>query len=93
MLLRFFFLQLVKLFAEQQQLEETGNLYKFDHECTIFVCNKWDQVPGREDRKVWGKIAEKLQSLLPTRRNYDIKEQMLRMSVTEVSCMHMYMNT
>lgn len=89
----FLLLQLVKLFKEQQQQETNGHLHQFDHECTIFVCNKWDQVPAKEDKKVWEKIAKNLQSALPTRRTGDITEQMFRLSVKEVSCMQMYINT
>lgn len=81
----YYYLQLVSIFEELRQMEENGNLHQFDPKCTIFVCNKWDQVPSKEDTKVWKKIAEKLQSVLPTMSKEEITKQMFRLSVKEVS--------
>lgn len=81
----YYYLQLVSIFEELQQMEENGNLHQFDPNCTIFVCNKWDQVPSEEDTIVWEGIAEKLQSVLPTMSKEEITKQMFRLSVKEVS--------
>lgn len=80
-------LQLVRILREQQS-EKSGNLHQFDHECTLVVCNKWDMVSSGEDMRLWTTFSEKLQDILPTLRHVDIKEQMFRMSVKEVSNMH-----
>lgn len=75
--------RLVKIFKKQLELEQKGLLQQFDPECAIFVCNKWDQVPDREDEMVWKDIAKKLQANWPTKRNMDITGQMFKMSVTK----------
>lgn len=74
----------MKIFKKQLELEQKGLLQQFDPECAIFVCNKWDQVPDREDEMVWKDIAKKLQANWPTKRNMDIAGQMFKMSVTKV---------
>jgi hypothetical protein len=78
-------LQLVRIFQEQKEFEKKGRLQEFDPECAIFVCNKWDQVPPKEERGVWDDIAKKIKDHWPTRRDIDITEQMFKMSTTEVS--------
>lgn len=72
-----------KIFDRQQELEQRGSLHQFDPDCAIFVLNKWDQVPDREDTKVWEAISRKLRKYWPTSRNTDITEQMFKLSVTE----------
>jgi receptor-interacting serine/threonine-protein kinase 5 len=41
-------------------------MYDFDPTRTIFVCNKWDQIPGEEEeKKVWNNTVKKLKDHWP----------------------------
>lgn len=90
----FFFItiQVGSIFKRQQELEEKGSLYQFDPNCTIFVLNKWDQVPDDEDEEVLQTITETLQKYWPTSRNTDIAEQMFRLSTIEVCSIKLQCN-
>ncbi|CAC5382694.1 unnamed protein product [Mytilus coruscus] len=66
--------RLLQIFEMQKR---EGKMYNFDPTTTIFVCNKWDQVPDSEDKLVWDHILKKLQINWP-----NFKEtQMFRLSV------------
>lgn len=75
--------RLIKILKKQLELAERGLCHIFDPECVIFVCNKWDQVPVKEEENVWNDIAKKLQTCWPTGMNVDIRKQMFKMSVTK----------
>ncbi|XP_062578136.1 bacterial dynamin-like protein [Saccostrea cucullata] len=75
--------RLVRIFQKQKEFENMGRLQQFDPECAIFVCNKWDQVPKEEEKRVLEDIARKLKTHWPTRRDVNITEQMFKMSTTE----------
>ena len=78
------FYQLVKIFAKQLELQKKGDMWEFDPESAIFVCNKWDQVPAEEEDEVWEYIVKRLKSSWPTSKNKTITSQMYKMSVLEV---------
>ena len=59
-------------------------MQEFDPHCTIFVCNKWDQVPRAEEEKVWRETVNKLKASWPVRTNCDIEDQMFKMCTLEV---------
>jgi receptor-interacting serine/threonine-protein kinase 5 len=40
-------------------------MYDFDPTRTIFVCNKWDQVPVKEEETVWNNTVKKLKDHWP----------------------------
>ena len=55
-------------------------MYDFDPTRTIFVCNKWDQVPEKEEETVWNNTVKKLQDHWP---NFN-ESQMFKLSTKEV---------
>nr|XP_022303100.1 uncharacterized protein LOC111110782 [Crassostrea virginica]XP_022303101.1 uncharacterized protein LOC111110782 [Crassostrea virginica]XP_022303102.1 uncharacterized protein LOC111110782 [Crassostrea virginica] len=75
--------RLVKIFAKQLELQKKGDMWEFDPESAIFVCNKWDQVPAEEEDEVWEYIVKRLKSSWPTSKNKTITSQMYKMSVLE----------
>lgn len=66
-------------------MDQNGDFIQFDPECTIFVCNKWDQVKEKEEEDVWKHIAKTLLKFWPTKSNTDITKQMFKLSVGNVS--------
>ncbi|XP_033759182.1 LOW QUALITY PROTEIN: uncharacterized protein LOC117341442 [Pecten maximus] len=52
--------RLLRIIEVQKQWREDGRKQTFDHNCTLFVCNKWDEVPEQERDKVWNNTKEKL---------------------------------
>jgi hypothetical protein len=55
-------------------------MYDFDPTITIFVCNKWDQVPVAEEETVWNNTVKKLEHHWP---NFS-ESQMFKLSTKEV---------
>ena len=55
-------------------------MYDFDPTRTIFVCNKWDQVPVAEEETVWNNTVKKLKDHWP---NFS-ESQMFKLSTKEV---------
>ncbi|KAK3108483.1 hypothetical protein FSP39_008913 [Pinctada imbricata] len=43
--------RLLRIFERQKKWEQDGMMQEFDPSCTIFVCNKWDQVPLEEEKR------------------------------------------
>ena len=54
-------------------------MYDFDPTRTIFVCNKWDQVPVAEEETVWNNTVKKLEYHWP---NFS-ESQMFKLSTKE----------
>ena len=54
-------------------------MYDFDPTRTIFVCNKWDQVPVAEEETVWNNTVKKLKDHWP---NFS-ESQMFKLSTKE----------
>ncbi|XP_060073560.1 uncharacterized protein LOC132553343 [Ylistrum balloti] len=52
--------RLLRIIETQKQWREKGRKQTFDQNCTLFVCNKWDQVPEHERERVWNNTKEKL---------------------------------
>ncbi|XP_021377788.1 uncharacterized protein LOC110465932 [Mizuhopecten yessoensis] len=52
--------RLLRILDEQNKWREKGRNQTFDHNCTLFVCNKWDEVPESERDRVWNNTKEKL---------------------------------
>ena len=50
--------------------------------CALFVCNKWDQVPGKEVSEVKNHVVRKLLRCWP---GVDPKSQIIHMSTTKAS--------
>ena len=75
---------MIKLLDEQLRMELLGkNL--FDISSTIFVCNKWDQVPADEDAHVMGFIQSRLQECMAVaEKHIDVDKQVLRFSGKKV---------
>ena len=68
--------RLERIFEVQK---EGGKMYDFDPTRTIFVCNKWDQVPVKEDETVWNNTVKKLKDHWP---NFS-ESQMFKLSTKE----------
>ena len=77
----FLLLQLEKLLEEVRNisLERQGEL---PSKCALFVCNKWDQVPGKEVSEVKNHVVRKLLRCWP---GVDPKSQIIHMSTTKAS--------
>ena len=50
--------------------------------CALFVCNKWDQVPEREIKKVKGRVTERLKECWP---GLDPKSQIVYLSTPKAT--------
>ena len=53
---------------------------EFSPNCTLFVCNKWDNVPPAEGSEVIAHITNKLKQCLP---GMDPDTQIIRLSTTK----------
>lgn len=56
-------------------------------QCALFVCNKWDQVPDKEVKKVRNHVIEELKKRWP---GIDPNSQITYMSVKDASLAHNY---
>lgn len=56
-------------------------MQEFDPRTTIFVCNKWDQVPEEEEEDVMSFICSGLMDNWP---NLNVEGQIYKLSVTKV---------
>ncbi|XP_069115407.1 uncharacterized protein [Argopecten irradians] len=72
--------RLLRIIETQKQWSEKGGKQTFDHNCTLFVCNKWDEVPEHERRRVWSNTEDKLRSCWPGFK----PTQMFKLSALEV---------
>ena len=74
-------LQLEKLLEEVRNisLERQGEL---PSKCALFVCNKWDQVPGKEVNEVKNHVVRKLLRCWP---GVEPESQIIHMSTTKAS--------
>ena len=74
-------LQLEKLLEEVRNisLERQGEL---PSKCALFVCNKWDQVPGKEENEVKNHVIKKLLRCWP---GVEPESQIIHMSTTKAS--------
>ena len=74
-------LQLEKLLEEVRSisLERQGEL---PSKCALFVCNKWDQVPGKEENEVKNHVVRKLLRCWP---GIEPESQIIHMSTTKAS--------
>ena len=50
--------------------------------CALFVCNKWDQVPEHEIKKVKGQVTERLEKYWPS---LDPKSQIIYLSTLKAT--------
>ncbi|XP_021346775.1 uncharacterized protein LOC110446114 [Mizuhopecten yessoensis] len=71
--------RLLRIIEKQKKWREDGRKQTFDNSCTLFVLNKWDEVPESERDRVWNNTKEKL-SCWPG----FTESQMFRLSTLEV---------
>lgn len=72
--------KILRILRQQITLEGNGENV-FDISSAIFVCNKWDQVPPKEDKKVMKYIQNKLKECMTSaNKTMDMEKQVLRFS-------------
>ncbi|XP_078380429.1 uncharacterized protein LOC144663380 isoform X1 [Oculina patagonica] len=71
--------RLVRLLHKTRQLT-TEQQMDFSPNCTLFVCNKWDNIPPAEANDVIAHITNKLRLCLP---DLDPETQIIRLSTTK----------
>lgn len=75
--------KILRILERQLSLERNGESF-YDISSTIFVCNKWDQVPAKEDEKVMKYIQHKLTECMAlANKRIDIDKQVLRFSASK----------
>lgn len=80
--------KILRILAKQISLEKEGETV-FDIASTIFVCNKWDQVPNKEDEQVMKFIQNKLEECMKlANKTINMDKQVLRFSAAQVSAQH-----
>ena len=57
--------------------------------CTLFVCNKWDQVPKKDMKALKSHVTKKLQKIWP---GLDVETQIIYISTTRANNVQTYGN-
>lgn len=70
--------RLLKIFESQNDRVKRTRMQEFDPRTTIFVCNKWDQVPEEEEEDVMSFICSGLMDNWP---NLNVEGQIYKLSV------------
>lgn len=72
-------LQLFKIKEKVQKLQQDGDT-ELNPDCMLYVCNKWDNVDEKEEKKVFEEIHSRLR-----RNGIEVKEgQLLKLSIKKV---------
>ncbi|CAC5401885.1 unnamed protein product [Mytilus coruscus] len=73
--------RLLKIFESQNDRVKRTRMQEFDTRTTIFVCNKWDQVPEEEEEDVMSFICSVLKDSWP---NLNVEGQIYKLSVKKI---------
>ena len=70
------------MLGEVRKVTLEGQKDSVSSQCALFVCNKWDQVPGKEVTEVQNHVIMKLKKCWP---GVDPKSQIIYMSTKNAS--------
>ncbi|CAG2212767.1 unnamed protein product [Mytilus edulis] len=73
--------RLLKVFESQNDRVKRTRMQEFDTKTTIFVCNKWEQVPEEEEEDVMNFICSVLKDSWP---NLNVEGQIYKLSVKKI---------